>query len=346
MTRGDAGLGYCRRGVLLLLGLCVSLAGWAGGDVYAADVDAHATAASTASANTPKAADVVEQRLRSELRLLLLDLVQSGAFGDVPVERISLDLAMPTERLSTLGVLVDSRSGENAMVGLRVLGTTPGSLAESVGMRAGDIILSCNGISLVGRGNDADGSARAASELRRQFASLADGAAIRFNVRRGEQELVIDGIVRTTQIPAVHLRLGEAAPSWVDTDTVADTTAAGGCGRISVVYSAPTQRGLHPLKLISIDDRHFPFDGQSSFRVSAGTHVITVAENVDSRYLSFNNRLRDNQGPSRYKSLTIDVKADTTYRLATRVIPEHRNEWRDGAWWEPVVWSESSEACR
>ena len=98
MTRADAGLGYCRRGVLLLLGLCVSLAGWAGGDVYAADVDAHATAASTASANTPKAADVVEQRLRSELRLLLLDLVQSGAFGDVPVERISLDRARAARR--------------------------------------------------------------------------------------------------------------------------------------------------------------------------------------------------------------------------------------------------------
>ncbi|MBK6377995.1 MAG: hypothetical protein IPF61_13900 [Xanthomonadales bacterium] len=346
MTRADPELGNCRRGMLLLLGLCVALAGWAAGDVNAADVDVHATAASTASANTQKAADVVEQRLRSELRLLLLDLVQSGAFGNVPVERISLDLAMPTERLSTLGVLVDSRSGENAMPGLHVLGTTPGSLAESLGMRAGDIILSCNDISLVGRGNDADGSARAASELRRQFAGLADGAAIRFNVRRGEQVLVFDGIVRTTQIPAVHLRLGEQGPSRARETAEADRNSTAGCGRISVFDNAPTQRGLHPLKLISIDDRNSPFDGQSNFRVSTGIHTITVAENVDSRYLGFNSRLRDNQGPSRYKSLTIDVKADTTYRLATRIVPEHRNEWRDGAWWEPVVWSESSEACR
>lgn len=149
------------------------------------------------------------------------------------------------------------------MPGLHVLGTTPGSLAESLGMRAGDIILSCNDISLVGRGNDADGSARAASELRRQFAGLADGAAIRFNVRRGEQVLVFDGIVRTTQIPAVHLRLGEPGPSRAPETAEADRNSTAGCGRISVFDNAPTQRGLHPLKLISIDDRNSPLTARA-----------------------------------------------------------------------------------
>ena len=342
MRCGFSRPGVCLRRLVLGIGLSVALPAWAGGIG-----DAGAPGQATSSTDRIRPAEPAEQRLRAELRLLLLDLVQSGAFGDVPAEQIALDLTMPAQRLATLGVLVDSRSGANAVAGLVVLGTTPGSLTERLGMRAGDVILACNGISLVRLGNDADGSARAAGELRRVFASLADGASVHFRVRRDEQELVIDGSVRGTRIPAVHLRLGESDPEPARADRAAHAgkDVAERCGRISVFDNAPTQQDLHPIKLISIDD-HSPLDGQTSFRVSTGIHVITAAENVDSRYLGFNSRLRDNQGPSRYKSLTIDVKADTTYRLATRIVAERRNEWSAGAWWEPVVWSEASEACR
>ena len=285
-------------------------------------------------------------RLRTELRLLLLELVESGAFGDVPAERITLDLEMPAERFATLGLLVDSRSGANAGAGLVVLGTTPGGFADALGVRGGDVIVAFNDTSLVALGNDEKGSARAAGVLRQKFDNLADGSDVRLKLRRDDKERVVTGRVRKILTPAVHLIIGN--PQSKQPIATADSKIGmpGGCGRISIFDSAPPQQDLHPVTLISIDGKDSPFDGQTSFRVPIGSHVVAVAENVDARYLGFNSRLRDNQGRSRYKSLTIEVKADTTYRLATHILPEHRNEWRDGAWWEPVVWSESSEACR
>ena len=286
------------------------------------------------------------QRLRSELRLLLLDLVQSGAFGDVAVDQISLDLVMAAERVATLGVVVDSRSGASAATGLVVLGTTPGGLADTLGMRGGDVVIAINDTSLVALGDDDGGSARAAGVLRRQFASLADGAAIKFKLRRDGKDQVVAGKIHKSLIPAAHLKLGDSSATRPNSTVEPSNQLTGRCGHINVFDNAPPQRDLHPVTLISIDGRSSPFDGQTSFKVSTGSHVVTVAEKVDSRYLGFSSRLRDNQGPSRYKSLSIDVKADTTYRIATHLLPEHRNDWRDGAWWEPVVWSESSESCQ
>ncbi len=328
-------------GLMLGLGLVISSGGSA-----AMGIDGSPAESSESSVGQDVPSGPAVQRLRSKLRLLLLDLVQAGEFGEVPAEHISLDLQMPAERVATLGILVDSRSGANAAGGLAVLGTTPGGFADTLGVHGGDVIVAINDTSLVALGDDEDGSARAADILRRQFASLAEGAAIRFKLRRGDKEKVVTGNVRKIWIPAVHLRLGGSPPIQPGTSAVPPRGSLERCGRISVFDNAPPQRDLHPVTLISIDDRHSPFDGQTSFRVSTGTHVIALAENVDSGYLGFNSRLRDNQGPSRYKSLTIEVKADTTYRLATHIVAEHRNEWRNSAWWEPVIWSESSEPCR
>ncbi|MBL0162373.1 MAG: hypothetical protein IPP82_01640 [Xanthomonadales bacterium] len=341
MRSGSTGRKFNLGVMLLGLGLTIAWVGAAAmgpgeGDVKRADSDSGEDAQAGPAA----------QRLRSELRLLLLDLIESGAFGDVPPEQISLDLDMPAQRLATLGVLIDSRSGIKAEAGLVVLGTTPGGLASGLGIRVGDVIMAVNDTTLLALGDAEDGSARAADVLRKQFASLAEGASIRFKLRRADKELVVVGTVRRHWIPAVHLKLGEslAIPSTTTSDVA--TGPSERCGQINVFDSAPPQEDLHPVTLISIDGKHSAFDGQSSFRVPTGSHVVTVAENVDNRYLGFNSRLRDNQGSTRYKSLTINVKADTTYRLATHIVAEHRNDWHDGAWWEPVVWSESSETCR
>jgi hypothetical protein len=286
-----------------------------------------------------------EQRLREELRVILLDMIESGAFGQTPVNQISLSIDAPAERAGGLGVLVDSSSAERAVDGLHVLGTTPGSSASRMGLRSGDVLTSINGVALSGLGEDANGGAQAAQVLREQVQDLEDGAAIEFTVVRGDRSLPVSGVMASAWIPAMHLTVGDGV-ALASAQGGGATAASGGCGRISIFDVAPRQQDLHAAVLISIDGRRSPFAGQETFQVSAGRHVLTLGERIDHRYLGFNDRLRDSGADSRYKSLTIDVEADTTYLVAARLNADHRNEWRDGAYWDPVLWKQTAERCR
>lgn len=290
-----------------------------------------------------------EQRLRDQVRLLLLDMIESGAFGQIPPEQISLAIDSPRERFANLGVLVDSSDGSAASDGLHVLGTTPGSSAARMGLRAGDVLMSVNAVSLAGLGDGDGGVAKAAVVLREEVSRSQDGTDLHFEVQRDGKRSTISGMLAATWIPAMQLRVGDGvslASASVSVDTPAAPGAATGCGRISIFDVAPRQRHLHAASLISIDGLRSPFDGQTSFRVSAGRHVLTVGERIDSRYLGFNDRLRNSGGGERYKTITVEVAANTTYSLAAQINQDKRNEWRDGAFWDPVIWNESAETCR
>ena len=286
-----------------------------------------------------------EQRLREELRVILLDMIESGAFGQTPAEQIALTIDTPAERAGGLGVLVDSSSGSRAKDGLHVLGTTPGSTANRMGLRSGDILASINGVALGGLGEDASGGARAALILREQVQNLDDGAPLEFGVLREGRAISVSGVMASAWIPAMHLTVGDALAMASPQDD-RETMSAGGCGRISIFDVAPRQKELHGAVLISIDGKRSPFAGQETFQVSAGRHVLTMGERIDSRYLGFNDRLRNSGPDSRYKTLTVDVAADTTYLVAAQLNNDRRNEWRDGAYGDPVIWKESAERCR
>lgn len=288
-----------------------------------------------------------EQRLREELRVILLDMIESGAFGTTPVDRISLSIDAPAERASGLGILVDSSSATRAAEGLQVLGTTPGSSASRMGLRSGDVIRSVNGMSLAGLGADAAGRARAAQVLREQVDGLADGVVLKFDIMRDGHATSVSGTMASTWIPAMHLTVGDGvAMASAGAGANASSAPGQGCGRISIFDVAPRQRDLHAAALISIDGQRSPFGGQKTFRLAVGEHVLTVAERIESRYLPFNDRLRNRDASTRYKSITVNVAPDTTYFLAARLNTDKRNEWRDGAYWDPVIWSESGEDCR
>lgn len=288
-----------------------------------------------------------EQRLREELRVLLLDMIESGAFGQTPADQISLSVDSPGQRASGLGVLVDSSSGARAADGLHVLGTTPGSSASRAGLLSGDVIRSVNGISLSGLGEDPTGRARAAQVLREHVEGLDDGSAISFEVLRDGRATRVSATMASAWIPAMHLTVGDHLARASDAQGSGRPAAATeGCGRISIFDVAPRQRELHAAALISIDGKRSPFGGQTTFRVSAGEHVLTVSERIESRYLDFNDRLRNSEAANRYKTLRVNVAPNTTYLLAAQLNKDKRNEWRDGAYWDPVIWSETSEACR
>ncbi|MGA9421611.1 MAG: PDZ domain-containing protein, partial [Rhodanobacteraceae bacterium] len=301
----------------------------------------------------------VKQRLQEDLRVVMLDLIQSGAFGDIAPDQIAIDLNEPAQRVSNLGVLVDSANAHGARDGLHVLAITPGGAAEHMGLRAGDTLLAVNGQSLVDRGSDGSGRAEAASVLRGAVDQQRPDAVLHMRIRRGGNVQPISGALATVYLPAMHLTVGEgvdvasAAPDATTGMTASysasqsptrDAASASGCGRISVFDVAPRQRHLHAATLIAIDGGLPGPGGTKSFRVAAGSHTLKVAERIESRYLSFSDRLR-NAAPN-YKTLTVDVEPDTTYFLAARLNADKRTEWKDGEYWDPVIWQQSQESCR
>lgn len=326
------------KGAAFAAALAASAAAHASGEDVASGISVLAGHAGNAVSISP------EQRLRENLRVLLLEMVQTGAFGNAPADQIALSIDEPRQRVGSLGLLVDSAGAERARDGLRVLGTTPGGSAERIGVRAGDLIIAVNGVSLAGLGADANGSSAAAMRLREQVDALDDGAPLAIDLRRDGRALRVEGAVASTWIPAMRLVVGDGVPLAAAGAGNAVTTAQG-CGRISIFDVAPRQGGWHAATLNQIDGRAAGVTGQTSFRVPAGVHVLEVGEAIENRYLSINDRQR-NAGPTRYKSLTIEVAPNTTYFVAARLNEDKRNEWRNGAFWEPVVWRESAEECR
>jgi hypothetical protein len=122
---------------------------------------------------------------------------------------------------------------------------------------------------------------------------------------------------------------------------------AQGCGRISDFDVAPRQDHLHAAKIISIDGVAPGPTGSRSYRVDAGRHVVKVAEQIENRYLSFNDRARNSGlATDRYKTLDVDVAPDTTTLIAARLNEDKRDESRNGAYWDPIAWKQSTESCR
>jgi hypothetical protein len=282
--------------------------------------------------------------VRTELRSVMTELIESGAFGDKPPQQIALDINAPAQRVSNLGVLVDS--ARNARDGLHVLGVTPGGGAESMGLRAGDVLVAMNGMPLAGD------SGAAAASLRRTVDGLPNGSALAFQITRDGHTQTVSGPLASVYVPAMQLHVGDGTQVALNTGGAGGTPAmaperASGCGRISDFDAAPRQQQLHSAKIISIDGVTPGPTGAKSYRVAAGSHVVTVANRIESRYLAFNDRAR-NGGvtSSHYKKLTIDVVPDTTTLIAARLNEDKRNESQNDAYWDPVAWKQVAEACR
>lgn len=306
-----------------------------------ADDAATLTAATSALARgTAGASLTVEQRVREELRAVLTELVESGAFGNQPSQQISLDVDAPAQRVSNLGLLVDSAHGHRD--GLHVVGVTPGGGAERIGLRAGDVVVALNGQPLV---NNAD----AAADLRRSVDGLPNGSTLAFDVNRDGHALAMSGALSSVELPAMHLTIGSGSMLAANSGAASGAggnPVASGCGRISDFDVAPRQQQLHTAKIIAIDGVAPGPTGTKSYRVEAGQHVLKVSEQIENRYLSFNDRSRRSGMTSdRYKTLTVDVAPDTTTLIAARLNEDKRDEPRNGAYWDPVAWKQVAEAC-
>ena len=318
------------------------------GSVQAAGEEQALTGVSAAAVHSSAGAGLtVEARLREELSVVMMDLIQSGAFGSTAPQQITLDVDAPPQKVSNLGLLVDSKGG--AGDGLHVLAVTPGGNAERMGLRAGDVLVALNGASLA--------SADSAATLRQTVDALPDGGRLDFNVRRDGRTESLGGASASMYLPAMHLSVGagtalasnagaNAAAGAQGSSYGSSNDAAEGCGRISVFDVAPRQQQLHAATLIAIDGvTPGPF-GAKAFTVKPGRHLVKIGERIETKYISFSERQRNSPLFGGYKTLQVDVAPDTTYFIAARLNDAERDNPAHGAYWDPVMWKEVAEPCR
>lgn len=286
-----------------------------------------------------------ESMLRDELKSVLLRMADSGAFAGKP-EDVALSLSLPAERVVDLGLVVDSRDA--AADGLVVLGTTPGGMAQELGLRAGDVLTAINGHSLADLGRDPRGTARAVETLRGELDGLRDLDAIKLDARRGGGTVQLQGALRARYLPSLRLELGEGAlvasnaPVAVGSalSRQAPAVGDGSCGRVSTFHVAPRSRHLYGTRLLEIDG-HLPGPAtQNTFRVEPGQHELLIAEDIDARDLPTTfTRRRSDWGR---KTLTLTVEPGMTYLLAARLDDTRA---ANKEYWQPVAWKTVAEPC-
>jgi hypothetical protein len=214
------------------------------------------------------------------------------------------------------------------------------------------VIGAINGESLMGLGADGAGHALAAQRLRERVDALADGAALTFSVHREGQTMQLAGAASSVTLPPIHLRVGRdellaaagnASSGRPRHDAAPATTS--GCGFVSVFDVAPRAQNIHGVRLMSIDGRAAGPEGRTNFRLDAGHHELEVAENIERPYLSIGSRQRAAGGRS-VKTFGVDVAANTTYYVGAQLHVEQRTEFKDGAYWDPVVWKQAESSCQ
>lgn len=279
-----------------------------------------------------------EQRLRAGMQQLLLDMASKGELAAAPGAPLQFEINEPSREVDNLGVVIDGNDSRGP--GLAIVAVTPGGAAARMGVRSGDRLIEVNSQSLGTPAAGATDASQAVATLRSAIATVGDGGKLSLVVDRDGRRIESSGVLNRLRLPAVHLRVGDGLQ-------VASASAAAdrlGCGRISTFDVAPRQQNLHRAILIAIDGKAAGPNSSTSFRLSTGRHVLTVAEAIEPRYLSFNDRQR-NSGGSSHKDIEVDVKADTTYFLAAKLNVDQTHVWKDGAYWQPALWKESNERC-
>lgn len=220
----------------------------------------------------------------------------------------------------TLDAIVDTRASRAE--GIRVLATTPGGAAEAMGIRAGDQLLSINGMSLA--------DAHRPQQTLDHALGAATGQASIVLLRDGER-----------------LTLSGPLAARVEVDGT-------GCGYISDIDNTPNvSQDIHPALITQIDGRSTPLTTTPRHRVEAGQHVLVISEQIPA-HLFTRNQLRERERMQRrtlaraYKALVVDVEPNARYSIGARLIRSNMDSdsIRDNAYWEPVVHRVQQESCR
>ena len=254
-------------------------------------------------------------------------LVRAAESGTLPASGRTSTLRSEARVRYELGAVVDVRNASAS--GLPVLAVTPGSAASRLGLRAGDRLLSINGRKV----------GTQASQLQ-QAIDAGDGRLSASWSRAGKQ-LAANDAADAVAIPAYKLVVGD--------------TASKGCGFVSDQQGVvPKSQDIFEGFITKVDGRSTPLGGKYEYELPAGKHVLTVMDRIDPNRLTMREQRqmylahRLKTAAQSYKTLVVDVKPNTTYRIGVRLFKDKldNESIRRNAYWEPMVWETRAQACR
>ena len=220
-----------------------------------------------------------------------------------------------------LGAVLAKRSG----AGLTVMAVTPGGGAERMKLRAGDRILSINGMSLE----------TSAPTSTMQQALATGGSTVRLVVARGGRTFAAD----------------DRADAG---GRVSGLDRPAGCGFVTDQGPTPTlSENIFPVVITKVAGASTPLYPVNRHRLDAGRQVLVVAEGIPaSRFSSVQliqrQRMRRQLDARAYKALIVDVQPGMKYHVGAQLLPDRmdRRNMLDNEYWKPVMWKEVAERCR
>ncbi|MBU2882989.1 hypothetical protein KO525_18545 [Psychrosphaera sp. B3R10] len=222
-------------------------------------------------------------------------------------------LSSEPTRISDLGLVLDVQSNDNYF---HIVGITPGSVAEKLGLNSGDKLFFLDDIPAH------RSQLTAFSSFVRSF---TDKQSIKLDVQQGGERKTLTAVLSVTDIPGFTLKL----------DNLEDQ-----CGRIYTIPKARSDRTFFPLELRRIDGKTTQnFSGQivstmgiiskqngalNSVRLKAGRHKLLFKSEPAARYTKKRPMFKTLHEK---KEFTLDVLPNKNYLLAAEMINDNK-EWQ------------------
>jgi len=276
-----------------------------------------------ASAEITPQSEALIQNLEEQIKSTIAAITDAESKAGNNVQELHILIDLPAKNSSNFGLILDLDSQDN---GYKVLSVTPGSVAETLDIKQGDLVTSINDIDIN------------SSQKRKAFSTLeaiTPGDNVKLQLTRNGKQSTIETELKGQYFPPFKLEIGSVKtvdfePSLVAGDKVPDNSNA--CGSVSVFFSPPETKRLYDAFINKIDNRQV-MRGRDTFRLKPGKHIIHLHELINHPFFK-----RISNSFQKSKPIEIEVKQNTTYYLAAKHISGKFYSYHKGNYWEPVVW--------
>jgi hypothetical protein len=250
-----------------------------------------------------------EERIRAQVREAVVNT--SKLYGS----QTTISLYEPIRSYVDLGLIMQPDG--------KVLLVRRGSVADDMGLTPGDTITKIDTLSV---------NEKNFSEIIGYLEALEHEQQFQISIKRNNQIETLAGTAKATVIPGWQLIVDN---QFNELDLT--TSAAKGCGRVSVFQQPPELHDLYPALITSIAGKPIE-QNVAMIRLTPGLHHIGVTE-----LISANNYQRP-RFAEREQILEVSVTADTTFYIAAQYPSSTSSTDQDN--WRPKVWKRSSQSCQ